>query len=190
MTKNFRSFLKYSVLAVLIAVTALSFLSCEKDAETTGAEITITVEVVHKSGESAEHTLTTTKTTLADALLEASLASGNEDTYGLYITTVDGEVFLWSNRPGGWDGCYSEIVIDYNYKIDFDKTESIENFIEHDTPVFALGTPAVEEPAPEPITVVKNDPLVFVLWLGGGLVLGAVFTVIGLVIRKRKAVQK
>ena len=102
MTKNFRSFLKYSVLAVLIAVTALSFLSCEKDAETTGAEITITVEVVHKSGESAEHTLTTTKTTLADALLEASLASGNEDTYGLYITTVDGETADYSVDQSYW----------------------------------------------------------------------------------------
>ena len=76
MTKNFRSFLKYSVLVVLIAVTALSFLSCEKEEASTGAEITITVEVVHKSGESTEHTLTTTKTTLADALTEASLASG------------------------------------------------------------------------------------------------------------------
>ena len=102
MTKNFRSFLKYSVLAVLIAVTALSFLSCEKDAETTGAEITITVEVVHKSGESTEHTLTTTKTTLADALLEASLASGNEDTYGLYITTVDGETADYSVDQSYW----------------------------------------------------------------------------------------
>ena len=102
MTKNFRSFLKYSVLVVLIAVTALSFLSCEKDAETTGAEITITVEVVHKSGESTEHTLTTTKTTLADALLEASLASGNEDTYGLYITTVDGETADYSVDQSYW----------------------------------------------------------------------------------------
>lgn len=106
------------------------------------------------------------------------------------ITTADGEVFLWSNRPGGWDGCYSEIVIDYSYKIDFDKTESIENFIEHDTPVFALGTPAVEEVEPEPIPVVQNDPLIVALWLVGGALVGGALTAVGLIIRKRKAVQK
>jgi hypothetical protein len=102
MTKNFRSFFKYSVLVVLIAVTALSFLSCEKDAETTGAEITITVEVIHKSGDRTEFPLTTTKTTLADALVEANLASGTEDTYGLYITTVDGETADYSVDQSYW----------------------------------------------------------------------------------------
>lgn len=102
MTKNFRSFIKYSVLVVLIAVTALTFLSCEKDAETTGAEITITVEVVNKAGESTEHKVTTTKTTLADAIVEAGIASGNEDTYGLYITTVDGEVADYSVDQSYW----------------------------------------------------------------------------------------
>ena len=102
MTKNFRSFFKSSVLVVLIAVMALSLLSCEKDAETKGAEITITVEVIHKSGESAEFPLTTTKTTLADALVEANLASGTEDTYGLYITTVDGETADYSLDQSYW----------------------------------------------------------------------------------------
>ena len=102
MTKNFRSFLKYSVLAVLIAVMALSFLSCEKDTETTGPEITITVEVVNKAGESTEHTVTTSKTTLADALTESGIASGTEDAYGLYITTVDGETADYSVDQSYW----------------------------------------------------------------------------------------
>lgn len=102
MTKNFRSFFKYSVLAVLIAVMALSILSCEKDAQTTGPEITITVEIVHKSGESVEKTLTTTQTTLAGALLEAELVTGNEDTYGLYIVSADGEVADYSVDQSYW----------------------------------------------------------------------------------------
>lgn len=104
------------------------------------------------------------------------------------ITTADGEVYLWSNRPGGWDGCYADIVIDYSYDIDLTKTESIENAIKHDQPVFALG--AAREPAPEPITVVKNDPLVFALWIAGGAVAAAVLVTVGIIIRKRKAVRK
>ena len=103
MTKNFRSFIKYSVLAVLIAVMALSFLSCDKDAkDAVGPEITITVEVITKDGSSTEHSITTTKTTLADALKESGLASGTEDAYGLYITTVDGVVADYSVDQSYW----------------------------------------------------------------------------------------
>lgn len=109
------------------------------------------------------------------------------------ITTADGSVYLWSNRPGGWDGCYADIEIDYSYKIDLTKTESIETVIEHDQPVFALGQEAEPEPEPEPEPIpvqVQNNPLIFAAFVAVGAVVGVVGIVVGVIVRKRKAVKK
>ena len=102
MTKTLRTILSFSVLTVLIAVMALSFLSCGKDAATEGPEITITVAVIDKAGAMTEHSITTTKLTLADALKESGLASGTEDAYGLYITTVTGITADYSVDQSYW----------------------------------------------------------------------------------------
>ena len=103
MKKNFMKILKISALLVLIAAMVLSVISCGKEEEVTdGAEITITVEVIKKSGESKEFEIVTTSTTLADALVDAGLVEGTEDMYGLYITTVDGEVADYSVDSSYW----------------------------------------------------------------------------------------
>lgn len=101
--KNFKSFLRISVLVVLIAVTALSFFSCDKEeADTQGAEITITVAVINKAGETSEHEIKTTASDLGTALVESGLVEDNQDSYGLYILTVNGETADWNLDQSYW----------------------------------------------------------------------------------------
>ena len=102
--KQLKNIFKFSAVVMLIAVMALTFISCSKEKEdnTTTGEITITVEVINKAGESKEHEIKTTGTTLADALLEAGLVEGTTDEYGLYITTVDGELADYSADQSYW----------------------------------------------------------------------------------------
>ena len=102
--KQLKNIFKFSAVVMLIAVLALTFISCSKEKEdnTTPGEITITVEVINKAGESKEHEIKTTGTTLADALLEAGLVEGTTDEYGLYITTVDGELADYSADQSYW----------------------------------------------------------------------------------------
>ena len=52
---------------------------------------TITVEVVHADESSREFTYQTSEEFLGPVLIEEGLAQGEESTYGLFITTVDGE---------------------------------------------------------------------------------------------------
>ena len=103
MKKNFMKILTISALIVLIAAMALSVISCKKDEEITdGAEITITVEVIKKSGESKEFEIVTTATTLDKALVDSGIVEDNQDQYGLYILEVDGEVADYSIDQSYW----------------------------------------------------------------------------------------
>lgn len=52
---------------------------------------TITVEVVHADESSREFTYQTSEEFLGPVLIEEGLVQGEEGTYGLFITTVDGE---------------------------------------------------------------------------------------------------
>ena len=103
MKKNFMKILKISALLVLIAAMVLSVISCGKEEEVTdGAEITITVEVIKKSGESKEFEIVTTATKLDKALVDSGLVEDNYDQYGLYILEVDGEVADYSVNKAYW----------------------------------------------------------------------------------------
>ena len=93
------------LLALLLLASAVVFPSCSKDkgdAKTGAAEITVTVEVINSAGEHKDHVLKTKTSTLADALLEAGIADGPIEEYGLYITTVDGEVADWNADQAYW----------------------------------------------------------------------------------------
>ena len=82
---------------------AFTLLACgSKDDNAEGTEITITVAVIKKSGETTEHPITTTGTTLADALVEAGLVEENYDDYGLYFNTVLGETADYSVDQSYW----------------------------------------------------------------------------------------
>ena len=93
-----QSFLKYSVLVLLIAAAAVTLPSCGKTEENPGAEsgiteqeeITLTIEVVGPDGVSKEHTVTTDSDNLEGAFLDSGFVSGEDGPYGLYIKTVDG----------------------------------------------------------------------------------------------------
>lgn len=113
MTKT-RSFPKFSVLAVAFLTIAVAFtlFACGSKDEGTaeGTEITITIAVINKAGETAEQEVTTTGTTLADALVESGIVEENYDDYGLYFDTVNGEKADYSV-----DGSYWAISKDGEY---------------------------------------------------------------------------
>ena len=102
--KKTHSFLKFSVLAILAVAMAFTLLACGGKDEGTaeGTEITITVAVINKAGEMTEHSVTTTGTTLADALVDGALVEENYDDYGLYFNTVLGEVADYSVDQSYW----------------------------------------------------------------------------------------
>ncbi len=103
MTK-IRSFLKFSVSATIMVALAFSLFACGgKEVEKVeGTEITITVAVTNKAGDTVEQEVTTTGTTLADALIESGIVEENMDDYGLYILTVYGETADYSVDQSYW----------------------------------------------------------------------------------------
>ncbi|MBE6617653.1 MAG: DUF4430 domain-containing protein [Ruminococcaceae bacterium] len=103
MKKNYLIILKSFFLCVLIAVMAFSLVACgDKDENKLGEEITITVAVVNKAGETTEREITTKATNLADALIEAGMVEGYTDTYGYTITAVNGEVADFNVDSSYW----------------------------------------------------------------------------------------
>ena len=104
MKKHFFKTLKFFVLAMLIAVIAVALISCDKDEPITqGEEITITVAVTNKAGQTTETDITTKATNLADALLEAEMVGGYTDpTYGFTLTSVYGEVADFNVDSAYW----------------------------------------------------------------------------------------
>lgn len=92
MTKTKRIVLSAVSLVVLMAVMALSFVSCGKKEETPSdvTEVTVTVEVTDDKGDVTPYVITTTETTLRGALEQEELVEGDESEYGLYIKKVCG----------------------------------------------------------------------------------------------------
>ena len=54
--------------------------------------------MVHGDGTEKEFPITTTAATLGDALVAEGLVEGEESSYGLFITTVDGETVDDANQ--------------------------------------------------------------------------------------------
>lgn len=115
---NKHSFLKSSVLILLIAAAAVTFSACGETNEapeteagvTQQEEITITVEVVGPDGTSTEYAVTTDSDNLEGALLDSGFVSGENSTYGLYIKTVCGITADYDI-----DGAYWAILKDGEY---------------------------------------------------------------------------
>jgi len=120
-SKN-QSFLKCSVLVLLIAAAAVTLPSCgntdPKDgSETTVTqtdpqkeEITLTIAVTDPDGNVKEYDVTTESDNLEGALLDSGFVSGEESTYGLYIKTVCGITADYDT-----DGAYWAIYKDGEY---------------------------------------------------------------------------
>ena len=105
-----QSFLKCSVLVLLIAAAAVTLPSCGNTDANNGAEtvvnqkeeITITVAVTGPDGTVKEHTVTTDSDNLEDAFLDSGFVSGENGPYGLYIKTVDGITADYDSDGAYW----------------------------------------------------------------------------------------
>ena len=75
---------------VVVALLLLGLWYVNRPQEQAGDK-TITVEVVHADESSREFTYQTSEEFLGPVLIEEGLVQGEESTYGLFITTVDGE---------------------------------------------------------------------------------------------------
>ena len=102
--KRIHSFLKFSVLTIVLIAMAFTLLSCgsEDNGTAEGTEITITIAVTNKAGETTEQQVTTTGTTLADALVDSGMVEENYDDYGLFFNTVNGETADYSVDQSYW----------------------------------------------------------------------------------------
>ena len=89
MNQKKRLFLGAAALIVLIALFVGVWLAA-RPAVSRG-EKTITVEVVHGDGSKKTFTYQTDADYLAQVLLSSGLAEGEDGSYGLFITKVDGE---------------------------------------------------------------------------------------------------
>ncbi len=64
--------------------------------------VPFTAEVKHADGTVKTFTVKTDKTTVAEALTEVGLISGEDSQFGLYITTVNGEYHKWEDDGKFW----------------------------------------------------------------------------------------
>lgn len=103
MKKNFLNYAKIFVSLMLIAVMAFYLVACDKnEVVNDGKEITITVAVTNKAGETTETEIKTTATNLADALIGVGMIEGYTDTYGFTVTAVNGEVADFNVDSSYW----------------------------------------------------------------------------------------
>lgn len=90
---NVRFGLSRVLLLVLIAVMALTVVSCgNSETETQGEAIakTFTFQVITLDGETSTFTITTERALVGEALLDEGLIEGEEGAYGLYVKRVNG----------------------------------------------------------------------------------------------------
>ncbi len=78
------------VLAVIVSALGIVFLSALSEKNEIGTEKIITVTVDYGNGTSDEYTLKTEAKFLADALKENKMIEGENGSYGMFITTVNG----------------------------------------------------------------------------------------------------
>ena len=70
--------------------------------ETAEGEETVTVEVTHGDGSTAEFTYQTDLEYLGELLAQEGLISGTPGDYGLFVETVDGETVDYARDQSWW----------------------------------------------------------------------------------------
>ena len=98
--KNKKTILAIIALVAVIAVFVGIYFATRP--ETTEGAKTITVTVVHKDGTEKSFTYHTDEEFLGPVLLAEELVKGEQSTYGLMISAVDGEVADWNVDQGYW----------------------------------------------------------------------------------------
>lgn len=96
---------------VLIVAMALTFSACGNDSNTSNSETkvekTFVFKVVDLDGNEKSFDITTTATTVGEALVAEKLISGTEGDYGLMVDTVNGIRYEYAA-----DGAYWAFYID------------------------------------------------------------------------------
>lgn len=112
--KNTKRCLFWCVL--LIAALAVLFTGCGKKSEPKVEGKTFTVVVADLDGNETSIELTSDKATVGEALLEEGLIAGEEGSYGLYVTSVNGIALDWDKDKKYWafyiDGEYAVTGVD------------------------------------------------------------------------------
>lgn len=117
-TTNVRFGLSRVLLLVLIAVMALSVVSCgdNTDTETDLTQKTFTFQMVTVDGEITTFTITTEKETVGEALLDEGLIEGEQGLYGLYVKKVNGVLADYEVNGTYWafyiNGAYGATGVD------------------------------------------------------------------------------
>lgn len=93
------------LLPALVLVLMLSMLCgcADKGEASNGSKITFTLTVTHSDSTQKEFKIETSQTNLRRALEDEKLISGTESTYGLYVTTVDGETADYDANQSWWN---------------------------------------------------------------------------------------
>ena len=91
-----------AVIAVAVIVAAMAGIYVATRPGTAAGSKTFTVEVVHSDGSGRMFAYHTDAEYLGEALLAEGLIAGHNDTFGLYIDTVDGEDAVWEENGAYW----------------------------------------------------------------------------------------
>ena len=105
MKKSKLSLVSRILLTVLVAVTALSVVSCgtQKNGDETGLEKTFVFEAFDLDGTKLfGDSITTSCATVGEALQEKGLISGENGQYGLYVKTVCGVTADYDSDGSYW----------------------------------------------------------------------------------------
>lgn len=98
--KNKKLLLGLAALVAVIAILLGVYMAAKP--ETTAGGKTITVNVVHKDGTEKEFTYQTEEEYLGPCLLAEGLVEGENGSFGLMITAVDGETADWNVDKSYW----------------------------------------------------------------------------------------
>ncbi len=93
---------RFSAWLILVLAAALTLVSCGGSDPTPSGPVSFTVIVVGPDGTSTEHQFTSDAPNLGDALLAEGFIEGNDDQYGLYITSVNGIVADYDENGAYW----------------------------------------------------------------------------------------
>ena len=100
------------IIAVILLCIVAAAIFMNRSAPQAAEPKSMTVEVVHGDGSTAEFTYQTEQTSLGEFLAEEGLIAGEEGPYGLFVQTVDGETVDYDANGSWWMlACNGEEVL-------------------------------------------------------------------------------
>ena len=100
------------VCIVLVAAMALCITGCGSEPQKEAGEKAFTFLVVDPDGKETSFQITTSKSTVGEALMDEGLISGEEGPYGLYVLTVNGLTLKYEE-----DGMYWAFYVNGEYAL-------------------------------------------------------------------------